>query len=332
MVTKPYRLKPFSGRGLAPACFSSFRCTSFLNSGFYVSDVILTDPLRIKEHYGSPVIEVKRDEPGQQIDLYTGNYKIGKYFNGSDMVVSIIGNGAQKGVFPIRGVSLKAMFFIGGLHGGETGGINAINVMKDYMQKQPYDILSETNIFILNPASNEIRDINGKDPNRNFRQLSLPEIQAITQFLEFLKRQYLIEIVIISGHQWNDSPGRNLNGRIRGEGYVLPLYLLTSVGEAKVGEPKDDNHAEISVTRGDYTIPEISGGLAWTLHGMTGFIYADLWLNTVYPGELMNYVNKMGARVHMVEFEIPFSKRTLPAEWRSGFISFIQSLLGVPQG
>jgi hypothetical protein len=305
---------------------------------FYVSDMPVDDPLKIKEHHCSPPIEIQRT-PSQKIKLYPGKYKIGDYTKdkAEAMEVTIYGYGAQKGSLPIQGECQKAIFLIGGLHSDESGGRRAIKIMEDHIRKNPSFVLIDTNVFVLNPASiTNKREINGKDPNRHFMDnpLLLSELKAITGFISKLITSYN-GLTIISAHSYDDTFSNP--GRQNGTGIVFPLYNLTEEGRkraVKNANPNTKSKETFQDDRNLYSIPESSKNLrkAFLNHMKTNFKEMDLFDNVALYGELIYYIDFYfsNTNVKMIEFETPktFAPDKVEELWGGGFKNFIRELVG----
>jgi hypothetical protein len=235
---------------------------------------------------------------------------IGTYSGGGDMLVRQYGevNGAE-----------KALFFIGQIHGDESGAGDAIRLMEASVQG--LGLPGNTLVYLLNPASRSGRRlVNGIDPNRDFLDQRLTETRAIASFCETLATRYR-SVLIVSAHQYND---RN-RGTLR-QGFVFPLYELTSAGQQKIAGKAGD--AIISMNaRLEYTTPAESEAVARQFADLTGFTYEAMWKNEMYPGELMYFVSSLGAHVSMIEFEIPESERSNIAQWRDSFARFVQMVI-----
>lgn len=235
---------------------------------------------------------------------------IGTYSGGGTMLVRQYGeaNGAT-----------RALFFIGQIHGDESGAGDAIRLMETYIQG--LGLPKNTLVYLLNPASRSGRRlVNSIDPNRDFLDRRLSETRAIASFCEMLAARYR-SVLIVSAHQYND---RNRN--TLGQGFVFPLYELTSAGRQKIAGKAGD--AIISMNaRLDYTTPAESEAVARQFADLTGFTYEAMWKNEMYPGELMYFVSSLGAHVSMIEFEIPESKRSNITLWRDSFTRFVQVVI-----
>jgi hypothetical protein len=235
---------------------------------------------------------------------------IGTYSGGGEMLVRQYGevNGAE-----------SVLFFIGQIHGDESGAGDAIQLMETSLQG--LSLPGNTLVYLLNPASRSVqRLINGIDPNRDFLDWRLSETRAIARFCETLAARYQ-KVLIVSAHQYND---RN-RGTLR-QGFVFPLYELTSVGQQKIAGKA--GNAIISMNaRLDYTTPAESDAVARQFAELTGFTYEAMWKNEMYPGELMYFVSRLGAHVSMIEFEIPESERSNITLWRDSFARFVQMVI-----
>jgi hypothetical protein len=244
--------------------------------------------------------------PIEQVELAP----IGSYSGGGDILVRQYGkaNGAD-----------RALFFIGQIHGDESGAGDAIRLMESFIQG--FDLPGNTVVYLLNPASRSGRRlINGIDPNRDFLDRRLSETRAIAGFCETLAARYR-SVLIVSAHQYND---RNRGTPRRG--FVFPLYELTAAGRQKIAGK--GGTAIIRMNTGlDYTTPAGSEEAARQFADLTGFTYEAMWKNEMYPGELMYFVSLLGTHVSMIEFEIPESERANLAVWRDGFARFVQMVI-----
>jgi hypothetical protein len=235
---------------------------------------------------------------------------IGTYSGGGDMLVRQYGeaNGAE-----------RALFFIGQIHGDESGSGEAVRLMEASIQA--LDLSRNTFVYLLNPASRSgSRLINGIDPNRDFLDQRLSETRAIADFCETLAAHYQ-SVLIVSAHQYND---RN-RGTLQ-QGFVFPLYKLTAEGRQKVAG-KAGNAIISMKARFDYTTPTESEAAARQFANITGFTYEAMWKNEMYPGELMYFVSMLGSHVSMIEFEIPESERSNIALWKDSFARFVQMVM-----
>jgi hypothetical protein len=235
---------------------------------------------------------------------------IGTYSGGGDMLVRQYGevSGAE-----------RALFFIGQIHGDESGAGDAIRLMEASIEGR--GLPGNTLVYLLNPANRSGRRlIDGIDPNRDFLDRRLSETRAIASFCERLAARYR-SVLIVSAHQYND---RN-RGTLR-QGFVFPLYELTGVGRQKIAGKAGGAIISMSALL-DYTTPAESEAVARQFADLTGFTYEAMWKNEMYPGELMYFVSRLGAHVSMIEFEIPESERSNIALWRDSFARFVQIVI-----
>jgi len=242
--------------------------------------------------------------------LYYGKYSIGQFTDTEkEMIVRRYGHGKKNN---------KAIFLIGRIHGNEHGAQDSIEIMENYIKGNPSAVPEDTSVYILNPANNsDIREIRGKDPNRNFLDKdlkSLNETEAIALFTETIALQWKV-FTIISAHQYDDND--NAKKRIHGKGYVFPLYNLTDEGLKNIKD-KPGNSTEYLKIGVHYRNDNISDVLAINFKNKVKFIYEPMWkykietnIAEMYPGEYIYFVSRLNLKlkksIRMIEYEIPQS-------------------------
>lgn len=339
--------------------FIEMRLRGGRNYLFYVSDNKIKDFKNIPHEYYSKNIEISNNT-SQEIVLYEGLLNISIYIYDKVIDVRLYGKGVQKGEWPIKGVQ-KAIFFIGGLHGNEEGGIKAIEKMEEYLQQElflnsrnRYE-LDNTIFFFLNPVNQDpaSREIDGVDPNRTFKNITrLKETIAIDWFLNILKSNYDV-ITIISGHQYNivDSP-RNAwrndpkydQSETRPRGVIMPLYI-EGVGIDEAWESIDDKvTGNIIRYKSHNESKELALEFIEKSNIKSIFKFEPVWYKKhnsvsdenprgyIYPQEFMYYINdiqKSGINIKMIEFEVPnrWKKIDYRNQFHNGLSNFIKYLI-----
>jgi len=307
-------------------------CPVPLNPGnyyFYVSDKEAEDINKITKYLCTDEIEIT-DEFEQLIELPINYRYIGNDHKGKPMYVRVYGSGIKN----------TAIFFIGGIHGNEFGGIWSLHLMEDFIEMNENIFNYSVNLFFLNPVHNlrqienpqdekrlsiyDNRFIIGKDPNRNFLAGNIPEVKNIINFTDYLINNYS-KIIIISAHSFND----NKEGRPYGNGVICPNFNLTASGKHKLSDDraKPIRSDGIKIDSSDYVNPEDSILLAREFERLTGFVYSSLWDNEIYDCDYMLYLKDK--KVIMIEFETPQSLtyQQIQNKWRRGYEDFIRSLL-----